>query len=149
MRKVGKIDSRGKPRVQTKDFGPSKAIQSEKPDHVREILKRYGHVGVVEALKETDLRFADLSTLGSFADVQRTVKAAEMEFMEMPSKVREVFGHKVENWLDASERGLTQEQTNALVRGGYMEAPEAPTPPVDLGGGDGSPTGEVAGGDSI
>lgn len=124
MRKVGNKDYRGKPRVQTKDFGPSKTIQSEKPDHVREILKRYGHTGIVEGLNQADAQYADLSTLGTFADVQRTVRAAEMDFMQLPSKAREAFGHKVENWLDASEHGLSKEQTDVLVRHGYMEAPE-------------------------
>lgn len=93
----------GRRRVQTGEFEESKTVQS---DHVRadirQILKRYNAVGVVDHLAEVDRVFRDVTEFDDFADLMRQGKEAEKMFMKLPSKLREVFGHDVSSWLDAA-----------------------------------------------
>lgn len=131
------LDYRGRPRsdYQTVNDEPSATIQSDadKAD-INKILKKYKQVGIMEALRETDAIYMDVTEIGDYAEVMRVVKAAEVYFMKLPSKVREEFGHDVANWLDAAH---DQEKRDALVEAGVIEAVET-TPK-------GTPTGSSGG----
>lgn len=99
----GNVDARGKPRVQTTDFGESMTVQSDadKAD-IKKILGRYKQLGIVEHLATTAGKYMDITGLNDFTEVMRTVRTAELEFMQLPSKVREQFDHDVAKWLDAA-----------------------------------------------
>lgn len=121
------LDYRGKPRVQTINTEPSMTVQSDahKAD-IKEILKKYKSVGIVEHLNESEAQYADISQFTDYADAVRNVKLAEREFLELPSKVREIFNHDVSNWLDTAH---DPDKRQALIDAGYIDAPAAPEPP--------------------
>lgn len=135
------LDARGRPRVRTSFEGsPSLTVQSDAPKaDIQQILKQFDQVGIIENLNNAEAVFADISEFTDFADAMRHAKMAEGEFMKLPSKVREIFGHSVENWLDTAH---DPEKRNALVEAGIIEgpkvpevAPKAPTPAgEDIGG---------------
>lgn len=117
------LDYRGKPRKDYQTFNdmPSETVQSEAHlADIQHILGKYREVGI-QKLDEVELRFADVSEFTDYADLMRQVKVAEVEFMKLPSKVREIFGHDVANWLDAAH---DPEKRDALVEAGFIEAPE-------------------------
>lgn len=97
------LDRRGRPRVQTSDFGESLTVQSdnERAD-IRKILQRYEAVGIVDHLQEVDAMYRDVSEFTDLHDALLQAKEAETQFMKLPSKLREVFDHDVAKWLDAA-----------------------------------------------
>ncbi len=130
-----KLDARGKPPVQTENDGPILTVQSEaEQGEINKILKRYKEVGIIEQLNLTEASFRDVSEFGDFADVMRQSKEAELEFMKLPSKVREIFNHDVANWLDTAHDA---EKRSSLIAAGEIEPLKQPTPgdlPPDAGG---------------
>lgn len=138
-REVGTVDARGKARVQTVNDEPSMTVQSDAPRaDIREILRKYKQVGIVDHLSQVEARFMDVSGVTDFADAMRLQREAEGEFMRLPSKVREVFGHDVARWLDAAHDGVSEEQKARLIALGILdpdevievEVPPAPVEPV-------------------
>lgn len=125
-------DHRGRPRVQTVNDGPEVTVQSD--THLvdlNRIMEKYRRTGLVEALDETEAKFMDCTAFQDYADVMRTAKEAEMEFMKLPSKVREIFHHDVAEWLDTAH---DEKKREALVAAGAIKRdPEIDTP------GDGAP----------
>lgn len=97
------LDYRGKPRVQTSDFGESLTVQSdnERAD-IRKILQRYEAVGIVDHLNQVDAMYRDVTEFTDLHDALMQAKEAETQFMKLPSKLREVFDHDVAKWLDAA-----------------------------------------------
>lgn len=96
-------DVRRKPRVQTVNTMPSKTVQSDVlRTEIRHILARYKQVGIIDHMASVDLQFRDVTEFTDYADLARQTKEAEQAFMRLPSKVREVFGHDMMNWLDAA-----------------------------------------------
>lgn len=95
--------ARKKPRVQTTDWDESRTVQADalKAD-IRHILSRYEQTGVVLGMRNVDLQFRDVSEFDDFSDLMRQTKEAEATFMRLPSKLREVFSHDVNEWLDAA-----------------------------------------------
>lgn len=129
------LDHRGKPRslYQTVNEGPSRTIQSDaKRADIQHILKKYKQVGIVDHLAQTEARWADVSEFTDLADAMRQVKQAEGEFMRLPSKVREVFGHDVAKWLDAAHDGLSEGQTEQMIALGVMDGPKEEVPPAPV-----------------
>ncbi len=122
------IDSLGRKRskYQTHNTMPSETVQadSEKAD-INKILKRYKEVGIIENLNLTEASFPDVTELGDFQDVMQTARIAETEFMKLPSKVREIFGHDVATWLDTAH---DQEKRASLVEAGEIESVEKSAP---------------------
>lgn len=121
------LDYRGKPRApyQTVNEMESRTIQSDAPKaDIQKIIDSYRRVGIVEHLNQTEARFADVSEHDDYAQLMRTVRQAEVEFMKLPSKVREEFNHDVSAWLDAAH---DVEKRDALVEEGVIEAPEGGT----------------------
>lgn len=115
------LDYRGRPRVQTVFEDESLTVQSDRDGaDVNKILDRYAKGGTLDSLNQADLRFLDVSEIGDYAEVMRTAKTAEVEFMKLPSKIREQFGHDVGNWLDAAH---DQEKRNAMVEAGLIKNP--------------------------
>lgn len=113
------MDARGRERVQTEFLDESLTVQSDaQAADIREILKQYKEVGIVENLNDAEAMFADISEFTDFADAMRHAKDAEREFMKLPSKVREMFGHDVAVWLDTAH---DQEKRDALVEAGIIE----------------------------
>ncbi len=127
------LDSLGRPRskYQTVNTLPSETVQadSEKAD-INKILKRYKEIGIIDQLNITEAMFPDVTEIGDFQDVMQTARAAEMEFMKLPSKVREIFKHDVANWLDTAH---DQEKRTSLIEEGVIEPIEKPasTPAPD------------------
>ncbi len=129
------LDYRGKPRVQTINNLPSETLQSDgdRAD-IKKILKRYKSVGIVDHLNLTESTYQDVSEIGDFADVMRIAQEAEQQFMQLPSKVREIFNHDVANWLDTAH---DQEKRLQLLEEGKIETLEPPDkkdPPADVSG---------------
>ncbi len=129
------VDYRGKPRslYQTVNDAPSMTVQSDKDAaDITKILDKYKQVGIIDNLNMAEAMFKDVTEFQDFADVMRHAKLAEAEFMKLPSKVREIFGHDVATWLDTAH---DEEKRDALVAAGVIE--ETPV--------DGAPVVEAAG----
>ncbi len=125
------LNARGKPRSDfwTVNDEPSKTVQSDADSaDIMKILKKYKEVGIVESLRTTEAVFLDVAEHTDYADVMRTARAAEGEFMKLPSKVRELFDHDVSKWLDAAH---DQEKRDALVEAGVIDPPEGEKAPVE------------------
>lgn len=154
MRKVGKEGHGGRPRVQSINNDPSETIQSDA--HLADmntILRTFGQEGV-SLLDETALQFRDVSGFTDLADALAQAKEAEVEFMKLPSKVREVFDHDVAVWLDTAH---DQDKRDILLAEGFIKPVEESTkrkkdPPAGAeasarAGKRGSDVGEVVGTD--
>ena len=135
------MDARGKPRAkyQTVNDGPDMAVQADadKAD-ITKILRRYREVGIVDHLNLTEASFPDVTAFTDYQDVIQTSRAAETEFMKLPSKVREIFNHDVAIWLDTAH---DEEKRAALIAAGEIEPLEQPAPcnPPDSGTRDAEP----------
>lgn len=131
MSKVTTVrEDTGRRRVQTMNTEPSMTVQSDRDrSEIREILRRYRATGVADSLNRAQLTFRDVTAFEDFSDLMRQNVVAQGEFMKLPSKVREVFGHDVANWLDAANDGLDEVQTARLVKLGVLDAPEPPVAP--------------------
>ncbi len=113
------LDHRGRPRVQTVNDLPSLTVQSDRDEaDIIKILKKYKEVGIVDHLNLTQSSYQDVTAFTDFADVIRTAKEAELQFLELPSKVREIFKHDVANWLDTAH---DEEKRASLVAAGIIE----------------------------
>lgn len=139
------LDSRGKPRVQTSFEGEvSLTVQSDAPlADIQEILRKYQQVGIVENLNTAEAMFLDISEFTDYADAMRHAKMAELDFMKLPSKIREIFGHDVGNWLDTAH---DEDKRDALVKAGIIEGPTASGSKTVAEIGTKSAAGESAGG---
>ncbi len=120
-RNVGILDSRGKNRVRTVNDEPSMTVQSDA--HLADINVIMGDFaqGGMQALDEAELVFADVSEFTDLQDALNQARIAEVEFMKLPSKVREVFEHDVAVWLDTAH---DDDKRAALVEAGFLEVPE-------------------------
>jgi len=99
------LDYRGKPRsqFQTEFPNPSLTVNSDREmADIHTILRRHGQTGILTQLELTEEHFPDVSEIGDYASVMRIAKEAEMQFMKLPSKVREIFKHDVSLWLDTA-----------------------------------------------
>lgn len=131
---VGDVDYRGKPRVQTINNDASMTITSDAHlADIHNIMAQFS-VGGLDALDQADLMFRDVSEFTDLADALNQAKLAEVQFMKLPSKVREIFDHDVAVWLDTAH---DKEKRDALVDGGFLDpergtetikAPPAPAP---------------------
>lgn len=125
-------DVRRKPRVQTVNDLPSLTKQSEvHRSEMRHILAKYEQTGVLVGLRDVDLAYRDVTEFTDFADLMRQTKEAEAAFMRLPSKVRELFDHSVEQWLDtAHDADKLDALRPQLEEMGILEAVAGPaTPP--------------------
>lgn len=117
-RKVGDVDYFGNPRVQTVNDEPSLTVQSDGPQaDIRQIMAQYLKTGQVD-LDRAEGMFMDVSEFTDFADVQRQSKEAEVQFLRLPSKVREIFDHNVANWLDTAH---DDDKRQKLIDAGFLE----------------------------
>jgi len=133
------LDARGRPRAQyqTINDGPELTVQSDAGQaDIKQILKRWKNVGIVDHLAITEASFKDVSEFSDYADVMRTAQTANEEFMKMPSKVREIFGHDVANWLDTAHDPEKLSQLIAEGKVGPDQEPAVPPPPAGDGGND-------------
>ena len=122
-RVVGTDDSRGRPRVQTSDFGPSRTVQSDAHlADITQIMSNFADVGL-DALDAADLIYADVSEFTDLRDALDQAALAEVEFLKLPSKVREVFEHDVAVWLDTAH---DEDKRAELVARGLLKGPEPP-----------------------
>lgn len=119
---------RHRPRVQTVNTMPSKTVQSDVfRTEIRHILAKYKQVGMVEHMRQVDLQFRDVTEFQDFSDLMFQSKEAEKVFLKLPSKVREVFDHKVGRWLDAAHDPAKLEALRPqLEKLGVMKAVQAP-----------------------
>lgn len=117
------LDSRGKKRslYWSVNDEPSMTVQSDAHlADIENILRSYGASGM-EQLDETALEFRDISEFTDYHDLMLNVREAEVRFMELPSKVREIFDHSVEKWLDTA---FDEDKRDALVEAGFLEPPK-------------------------
>lgn len=118
---------RRRPRVRTLNEGESLTVQSDRVrSEMKHILAKYEATGVMVGLGQVDLVYKDVSEFEDYADMQLQLSEARAAFMRLPSKVREVFGHDVSNWLDAAHGRLSDAQRSALTELGVLEAVEDP-----------------------
>jgi len=124
-RVVGDVDSRGKSRVQTINDDPSMTVQSDAHlADIHNILQNYGAAGQT-TLDEAALEFKDVSEFTDLQDALNQAREAEVEFMKLPSKVREIFMHDVAVWLDTAH---DEDKRDELVAAGFLEPREVPVP---------------------
>lgn len=123
-------------RVQTINDQPSLTVQSDaKRADIRQILKKYKQVGIVDHLNHVQARWADVTEFTDLSDALRQARVAEEEFMKLPSKVREIFNHDVTEWLDTAHDPAKREAHRAdFEKLGLIETAPEGSPPVDLGG---------------
>ena len=127
-RVVGDRDARGRPRVQTTDFGPSKTDQSQADQaDIKFILSKYSQIQLAASLNAADARFGDISEFTDYRDMVQQMDAAEEEFRKLPSKTREIFNHSVWEFLDAAE---DPDKRQLLIDAGFIPAPEVPPAPT-------------------
>ncbi len=121
-RMVGTEDYRAKARVQTINEEPSMTVQSDAHlADIKNIMAQYSETGM-ESLDEAELDFRDVSEFTDLADALQQAKLAEVQFLKLPSKVREVFEHDVAVWLDTAH---DDDKRQALVKAGFLEDPQA------------------------
>lgn len=114
------LDARGRRRVRTVNDQPSMTVQSDAHmTDIQTILKSFG-AGGMEALDQAQLIYRDVSDFTDLADALNQAKAAEVDFMKLPSKVREIFDHDVAVWLDTAH---DVEKRDALVSAGFLDPP--------------------------
>lgn len=138
MRKVGKLDSRGKDRLQFQSVNddPSMTVQSD--SHLADlnvIMLGYMQEGQ-GLLDQVEGEYLDVSEFTDLADALNQAKLAETEFLKLPPKVRGIFNHDVAEWLDTAH---DKEKRQALVEAGFLKPTE--TEETSLSGG-GDPAGE-------
>lgn len=127
-RVVGDVDSMGRARVQTINDDPSETVQSDA--HLADmniIMRRFSQEGMAD-LDEADLQFRDVSEFTDLADALNQAREAEVLFMKLPSKVREVFNHDVAVWLDTAH---DDDKRDALVAAGFLKVVDVETPAKD------------------
>lgn len=126
----------GRLRVQTVNDLESKTVQADavRAD-IREVLRKYEAMGIVDHLAKVDMTFRDVTEFEDFADLMRQSKEAEAAFMRLPSKLREVFGHDVARWLDAAHDPEKLESYRPKLEAlGVLEPlPEADPAPAPAG----------------
>ncbi len=133
MRKVGKEGYRGRPRVQTVNKDPSMTVQSDAHlADINQIMSRFAADGI-SGLDQADLMFKDISEFTDLKDALDQAALANVEFLKLPSKVREIFDHDVAVWLDTAH---DKEKRDALVAAGFIKAVEV----AEAGGGGGAAT---------
>lgn len=124
---------RRKPRVRTVNDQESMTVQSDRNRaDIKEILRRYQATGGLVDMRQVDLEYRDVGEFEDFADLMLQSKTAELEFMKLPSKVREVFNHDVAEWLDAAHDGFDQDQEAKLRQLGVLEEVAKPAGPVEV-----------------
>lgn len=132
------LDQRGKERrkYQTFNTEESRTVQSDRDRaDIRKIMQKFRQVGVVDHMAAAAGVYKDVSAFDDYQDVMLSAKSAEEKFMELPSKLREVFGHDVAEWLDcAHDKEKMDAKIPELVKGGWIEAVEASS------GGEGDPS---------
>ncbi len=140
QRTVGDVDYRGRPRIQTVNNDPSETVQSDAHlADIQNIMQKFGQGGM-EMLDETKLHFADVSEFTDLGDALRQAIEAELEFMKLPSKVREIFKHDVATWLDTA---FDEDKRDALVEAGFIKAVENDPEGSSGGAGGGEPAEET------
>ena len=121
------FDARGKPRsqFQTPHDPEDLCVKSDAEEtDINTILRRAGMTGIWEQMDLTEDHFPDVTEIGDFADVMRTAKLAEMEFLKLPPEVRKVFKNDVANWLDTAH---DPEKRASLIAEGKLPPEQQPT----------------------
>lgn len=141
MAKVKDLDKRGRARVQTTGYEETLTVQSDiHQADIKRILERYKEIGVIDHLKHVDAVYKDITEFTDLADALNQSKAAEKEFMKLPSKVREVFNHNVAEWLDTAhdpeKQAIVGPKLEALgvfkkLKAPVVEAPSEAPPALD------------------
>lgn len=114
------LDFRGRKRSKywSVNDQPSLTVQSDAHlADINNILAQYAAAGS-DMLDDVALQFADVSEFGDYHDVMLEVRRAEETFMKLPSKVREIFDHNVETWLDTAH---DEDKRDALVEAGFIK----------------------------
>lgn len=122
-------DARGKKRSRfwTICDDESKTVQSDAHlADIQEILKSYGVTGMQTSLDAAEDQFMDVSEFTDYADMMVNVRRATVEFMKLPSKIREKFNHDVFQWLDTAH-----DERRAVVRSQTERDGDPPKPRKD------------------
>lgn len=122
---------RRKPRVQTVNTMESRTVQSDVHDSdIKHIVQKFRATGGLINPRDVQLAFRDVTAFEDFHDVIQHARAAEAKFMQLPSKVREVFDHDVSKWLDAAhDPDKLEDLRPRLEKLGVLEPVVAPEPP--------------------
>ncbi len=132
-RDVGTEDYRGKPRVRTVNTDPSMTVQSDSHlADITNIMANYAETGL-DQLDETEMIFRDVSEFTDLQDALQQAREAEVQFLKLPSKVREVYDHDVAIWLDTAH---DDDKRDALVQLGYLKKKTPDVAPAEEPPGD-------------
>lgn len=140
------LNARGRPRVQSENNLPSETIQSEAHlGDINEVLKNYSGFGTVDHLNQAEGVFADITEFTDYQDALTHIRLAETEFMKLPSKEREKFGHDVAKWLDAAHDHEKREGIEgATGSSGQGDNSSQPTAAEEGGSGDSGDSGTAS-----
>ncbi len=117
-RVVGTKNFFGLPRTQTEHPEPSETVVSDGDlADINKIMARFHHEGT-GILDLADAQFRDVSEIGDYHDVKLELAKGNEYFMSLPSKVREIFGHSVEVFLDTAH---DDDKRAKLVEAGFIE----------------------------
>ncbi len=99
------IDYRGKQRslYWSVNEDPSETVQSDREQaDIESILKSHGAGTFYEHLDRAEKQFMDVNQFEDYTEVMREARRADVEFMKLPPKVRNIFHNDVAEWLDAA-----------------------------------------------
>lgn len=109
------------------DTGPGLTKQEfAKESDMNYIVARYHSTGQLPAGAQEAI-FADVSNIGDFAEMQRSVKSAEAAFASLPANVRSRFKNRPGDLIDFIQDGRNRDEAISL---GLIAKKEelAPTP---------------------
>lgn len=114
---------------------PSETVVSQQDEtDIQHILAKYEQSGIVAHMQDVDLMFRDVTEFEDYRDLAAQDAVAKEEFMTLPSKVREVFGHNYANWLEAAHNPeYLAELKPKLVELGIAQAADIPEPKAGAG----------------
>jgi len=97
----------------------SKTKQSEKDNcDINKIMERFNRTGQLPRLRTIEPIFGDVRT-PDYQTAQQLIIDAKKAFMELPSKVRQYFGHDPQNYVKALTNP-SEETKKALLKFGLM-----------------------------
>ncbi len=125
-RKVASKNYRGQntKNYKTVNTEPSRTVQSDAHlADINQIMRNFAEDGQ-SILDNAELQFLDVTEFTDYQDLMIEVQRAETDFLKLPSKVREAFGHDVARFLDTAH---DPDKRQLLVEAGILKAVETDT----------------------
>lgn len=79
----------------------------DQAEDINDIMRKFGQTGKMPSTMRIPLS-GDFTSISSYQDALQAVKDAEIEFMKLPARLRERFGHNPQKLIE-----FTQDEKNA------------------------------------